>query len=448
MRFATSELAAATGGTVVGDDVAVEGVSTDSRSIAAGQLFVPLVDHRDGHDYIGDAVAAGAPAYLTAGPIIPGATAVVVGDPAAALVSIGKRSRDRLGDRVVGITGSVGKTTVKDLTAAALGRAYRTWASAKSFNNEIGVPLTLANAPDGTEAVVVEMGARGPGHIGSLCRFARPTVGLVTRVGQAHTEQLGGLDGVAAAKAELVESLPAGGTAVLNADDPRVAAMGGRTEARVLLYGLFSGEVRATDVTMDELARPAFWVRTAAGSAEVRLQLHGHHQVSNAAGAIAAALALEVPLEAAVAGVSGVGPPEWRMSIRRLGSGAVVVDDSYNANPTSVRAALDALAAIEGERRIAVLGEMAELGPTSDDDHRKIAEDAAALGIELLAYRTAAFGTEPVDDRPGLLRRIGRLGPTDVVLVKGSRAAQMEKVVEMLTDPAPGSAPPTHFSPR
>jgi len=125
-----------------------------------------------------------------------------------------------------------------------------------------------------------------------------------------------------------------------------------------------------------------------------------------------------------------------------------VVDDSYNANPTSVRAALDALAAIEGERRIAVLGEMAELGPTSDDDHRKIAEDAAALGIELLAYRTAAFGTEPVENGPGLLRRIGRLGPTDVVLVKGSRAAQMEKVVEMLTDPAPGSAPPTHFSPR
>lgn len=435
MRFTTSELAGITGGRVSGEEVTVDGVSTDSRSLVVGQLFVPLVGHRDGHAFIPEAIAGGAPAYLTSAEPVPAATAVVVEDTAAGLTKVGAAARRRLTGRVVGITGSVGKTTVKELVAAAIGSTYRTSASTRSFNNEIGVPLTLANAPDDAEVVVVEMGARGPGHIGALCRIARPTIAVVTRVGQAHTEFLGGLDGVAAAKGELVAALPPDGIAVLNADDPRVIAMRERTEAAVLSYGLSGGEVTATHVRLDELARPAFRLHTPSGSIDLSIRLSGHHQVTNALAAVAVGVALGVPLEAAAAGIAGVEPPPSRMKVRRLRNGVVVVDDAYNANPTSVRAALEALAAIPGGRRIAVLGRMAELGAGSDAEHRRIAEEAAAAGIELIAYATAAFGVEPVEGRDGLARRIGRLGPGDVVLVKGSRAAGMERVVEILADP-------------
>ena len=241
-------------GHLLGPDVAVEGVATDSRSLGAGQLFVPLTDQRDGHAFLAEAVAAGAPAYLTNGPTVPGATAIAVADTGAALAAIGRAARARLVDRVVGVTGSVGKTTVKDLVAGVLATTFRTSASPMSYNNEIGVPLTLANAADDAEAVVVEMGARGSGHIRLLCRIAEPSIGVVTRVGQAHTEHFGSIEGVAAAKAELVESLPATGAAVLNADDPRVRAMRDRARGRVLLYGLSTPgvlDVTARRVVLD-----------------------------------------------------------------------------------------------------------------------------------------------------------------------------------------------------
>ncbi|HUA95174.1 MAG TPA: UDP-N-acetylmuramoyl-tripeptide--D-alanyl-D-alanine ligase, partial [Acidimicrobiales bacterium] len=335
MRFSAAALATTVGGTLAGPDVPVDGVATDTRELRRGQLFVPLVDRRDGHQFLAAAVAAGAPAYLTTGPTVPGATAVQVADTAVALLSIGRAARDRLGDRVVGVTGSVGKTTVKDLVAGALATTFVTAGSPLSFNNEIGVPLTLANAEEGTEATVVEMGARGEGHIRALCLIARPTVGIVTRVGLAHTEQLGDLKGVAAAKAELVESLPRHGTAVLNADDPLVLAMGGRTSAAVRTFGLDAdADVRATDVALDDLARPSFRLVSPEGSAPVRLGLHGPHQVPNALAAAAAALVAGVPVAAVAGGLEGVGPPRWRMSVLATRSGATVVNDAYNANPT------------------------------------------------------------------------------------------------------------------
>jgi UDP-N-acetylmuramoyl-tripeptide--D-alanyl-D-alanine ligase len=433
VRFSVAELATAVGGDLVGPDVPVDGVATDTRTLRPGQLFVPLIGQRDGHQFLAAAVAAGAPAYLTAGPTVPGATAVLVADTAAALRAAGRTARDRLGDRVVGVTGSVGKTTVKDLVAGALATTYATAASPLSFNNEIGVPLTLTNASEGTEATVVEMGARAAGHIRSLCVVARPTVGIVTRVGQAHTEQFGSLEGVAAAKAELVEALPADGTAVLNADDRLVLAMRRRTDAAVRTFGVDAdADVRATDVVLDRLARPSFRLVAPEGSVPVRLGLHGPHQVANALAAAAAALATGVPLAAVARGLEGVGPPRWRMSVLATRSGAMVVNDAYNANPTSTRAALEALTALAAGRRVAVLGEMAELGPSSAADHREVASVAGALGVELVAYRTPSYGVPSVDDEEALLRQVGPLGRGDAILVKASRAAGLESLPDTL----------------
>jgi len=388
---------------------------------------VPIVSERDGHDFIPDALSAGAAAYLTARPPV-GGTAIEVEETGTALLSCGRLARDRLPDRVVGITGSVGKTSVKDLLAAALATTLRTAASERSFNNELGVPITLLGAPDATEAVVLEMGSRGAGHIRRLCEVGRPTVGIVTSVAPVHTEMFGSLEGVAAAKGELVESLPSSGTAVLNADDPRVAAMAGRTAARVLAYGE-RGEVRAEAVELDGELRPSFLLRSPWGGAEVSLAVRGAHQVGNALAAAAAALACGVPLEAAAVGLGAAAMSPLRMDLRRTASGALVLNDSYNANPASMAAALRALAALPGSgRRVAVLGPMAELADPSGA-HAEVAALASELGIEVIAAATALYGVEPADDP---VAAVGPLGAGDAVLVKASRAARLERIAETL----------------
>jgi UDP-N-acetylmuramoyl-tripeptide--D-alanyl-D-alanine ligase len=441
VRFDAREIARATGGEVRGPVVTVDGVATDSRSLQVGQLFVPLSDRRDGHDYISDAIAAGAAAYLTTGRLEPGATAIVVPDTAAALTTVGQAARGRISGPVIGVTGSVGKTTVKDLVASVLSTSFRTAASLLSYNNEIGVPLTLANAGDRSEAVVVEMGARGIGHIRSLCEVARPTIGVVIRVGAAHTELFGDLETVALAKGELVESLPPWGTAVLNADDPRVRAMSARAPGATVLFGLAqTAPVTASDITLDGLARPSFRLVTPQGSVGVRLALSGRHQVTNALAAAGAALVAGVPLDAIARGLEAAAPAPWRMNVLRTPSGAVVINDSYNANPSSMQAALEALAAFDGRRKVAVLGEMAELGSSSDADHRAVPAAAAALGIEVVAYQTTAYGVAPVPDPRTLARRLLPLAAGDVVLVKGSRAAGLETAVEALVETADDTA--------
>ncbi|HYX44023.1 MAG TPA: Mur ligase family protein, partial [Acidimicrobiales bacterium] len=294
-------MAAAVGGSLSGPDVEVDGATIDSRRIRGGELFVPVRAARDGHDFIPAALAAGARAYLTAR--APGeGTAVAVAEPAAALVELGRAARRRLPDRVVGVTGSAGKTSTKDLLASALAGPFRPAASERSFNNELGVPLTLLNAPEDTDAAVVELGARGVGHIRMLCSVARPTVGVVTNVGLAHTEMLGDLDGVARAKSELVEALPPSGTAVLNAEDERVMAMRSATEAGVLTFGIERGDVRAADLSLDPELRPTFRLRSPWGDADVLLEVRGAHHAANAAAAAAAALAVGAPLEAVASG--------------------------------------------------------------------------------------------------------------------------------------------------
>ena len=423
MRFRASEI----GGEVVGPDVEFDGAAIDSRQVRGGELFVPIVAERDGHDFVAAALDAGAVAYLTSEGPAPGrqATAVAVPDTGAALADLGRAARGRLPDRVVGVTGSVGKTSTKDLLGAVMRAHGPSAVSEKSFNNELGLPLTLVNAPPEAQAAVLEMGARGPGHIRWLCAIARPTIGIVTNVSMSHTEFLGSIDGVAEAKSELVEALPAHGTAVLNAGDERVAAMATRTAAAVLTFGVDVGDVRATAVSVDAELRPSFTLATPWGAASMTLEARGAHQAANAAAAAAAALVLGVPLEAVVAAMASAALSPLRMEVLRTAGGVVVLNDAYNANPASTEAALKALAATPATgRRVAILGPMLELGERSDAEHRRIAEVAHSLGIELVAVGTAAYGVEPLPGED----QLPSLEEGDAVLVKGSRAAGLERV--------------------
>ena len=361
-----------------------------------------------------------------------GGTAVFVADTLAALAAVGVLARDRLPERIVGITGSVGKTSTKDLLAAALGRRWLTAASLKSFNNELGVPLTLVNAPDGAEAAVVEMGARGRGHIAALCRIARPTVGVVTTVGPAHTELFGSVEEVARGKGELVESLPPTGTAVLNAGVELVTAMASRTEATVLTFGVGCGDVRASVLGLDDDLRPEVGLDTPWGSTTVRLEARGEHQAMNAAAAAAAALVCGVGLDDVAEGLRSARLSAWRMQLDRSPSGAVVLNDAYNANPTSTEAALRALARVPADRRTAILGLMHELGDVGPAEHRRLGELAAELGIRLVAVAAPDYGGERVSSASEALALLGPVGPGDAILVKGSRAAGLETVAARL----------------
>lgn len=434
MQILTSELAAAVGGRLTGPDVVVDGATNDSRAIRSGQLFVPVVAERDGHEFIGAALDAGAAAYLTAAGSV-GGTAIEVDDTVVALADAGRLARGRLPDRVVGVTGSVGKTSVKDLLAAVLATRWTTAASDRSFNNELGVPITLLGAPSGTEAAVVEMGARAVGHIASLCAIARPTIGIVTRVAAAHLEVFGSIDDVARAKGELIEALPADGAAVLNAEDPRVLAMGARSAARTITFG-DGGDVQAFGVELDDQLRPRFRLATEWGARDdVRLAVRGHHQVSNALAAAAAALACDVPLDDVVAALASAALSPLRMELARADNGTVVLNDSYNANPASMEAALRALVAIPARSHVALLGPMAELGSTSQADHKAIAALAASLDVRVVGYRTDDYGVDTtVWDLEAAADHLGMLTEGDALLVKGSRMAHLDVVATHLLD--------------
>lgn len=433
MRLRATEIADATGGRVFGPEVTVDGAAIDSRLVRAGELFVALHGVRDGHEFVDAAFEAGAAACLVAAPPRrASATSIVVADTFLALTDLATRVRDRLPERVVGITGSVGKTSTKDLLTAALGRKYRVSASPKSFNNELGVPLTVLGTPDDAEAVVVEMGARGRGHISSLCAVARPLVGVVTAVGLSHSQFFGTIEDVAVAKGELVEALPAEGTAVLNADSALVATMASRTAAQVLTFGMAAGDVRADGVRLDGDLRPAFRLRTPWGDADVALAVRGHHQVANALAAAAAALACDAPVEEVAAGLGDAQLSPWRMELHRAPSGAVVLNDTYNANPLSVEAALRALAELPARRRTAVLGIMAELGEVGPAEHARMGSLAAALGIRVIAVAAPDYGGEPAADADEALERLGPVGDGDAVLIKGSRAAGLERAAGTL----------------
>ncbi|CAN5736306.1 UDP-N-acetylmuramoyl-tripeptide--D-alanyl-D-alanine ligase [soil metagenome] len=414
-----------------GPDVKLDGAEFDSRRLAAGRLFVPIVADRDGHDFITDAVSHGAPAYLTARGRVEGvdAAAIEVADTGQALMDAAAWARGRLGSRAIGITGSVGKTSTKDLLAGALATTFAVTANERSFNNEQGLPVTILNAHERTEVLVLEMGMRGFGEIARLCDVARPGIGIVTTVGASHTERVGGVEGVAKAKRELVEALDPSATAILNADDPHVAAMAEYTVAGVLRYGTASiADVHVTDLQLDDLARPRFTVRTPWGEARIRLVVTGAHMVGNAAAAIAAAGVLGVPLDNVASSLARTGVSGMRMEVARTDAGALVVNDAYNANPTSMMAALDALAAINATRRVAVLGLMAELDEP-EAAHRQVAAYAGELGIDVITVGTDLYGAVPVPDP---IDALGTLGAGDAVLVKASRVAGLDHLADDL----------------
>jgi UDP-N-acetylmuramoyl-tripeptide--D-alanyl-D-alanine ligase len=431
-------------------------VVIDSREAEPGALFAALPGERvDGHDFAADAVAAGAVAVLASRPA--GAPALIVPDVQAALALLARAVAGRLPRlTIAGITGSSGKTTTKDLLAQLVERLGPTVAPAGSFNNELGHPLTVLRADERTRYLVLELGARGRGHIARLCAIAPPRLGAVLNVGRAHVgAYFADRDEVARAKGELVEALPADGVAVLNADDPEVRKMASRTAARLITFGRAGqADVRAAEVRMDSAGRASFTLVTPAGTAPVRLNLSGEHNVSNALAAAALAGALGMtPADAADALSAAVARSKWRMDVMRRSDGVQVINDAYNANPESVRAALTALASMaDGGRAFAVLGHMAELGGNSQAWHEEVGAFAARTGVSglvvvgeqatpMLAGARSERGWRGellhVPDGPAAVAALaGRIRPGDTVLVKASRAVGLWEVAFALASEA------------
>ncbi|AJC59002.1 Mur ligase family protein [Streptomyces sp. 769] len=458
-------------------------VVSDSRAVRPGGLFVAFAGERvDGHDFAVGAVEAGAVAVLAARPV--GVPAIVVDDVVAALGALARAVVNKSGATVIGLTGSAGKTSTKDLIAQLLQRHGPTVWPEGNLNNEIGLPLTALRAEDTTRHLVLEMGARGIGHIRYLAGLTPPRIGVVLNVGTAHLGEFGGREQIAQAKGELVESLPvadeegleglpaeggggrrAGGVAVLNADDPYVRAMASRTKARTVFFGESAdAAIRAENVRLNGLGQPSFTLHTPSGCSDVTMRLYGEHHVSNALAAAAVAHELGMPVDEIAAALSEAGTlSRWRMEVTERADGVTVVNDAYNANPESMRAALRALVAMgaagraRGGRTWAVLGEMAELGEESLAEHDAVGRLVVRLNVSKLvavggreaawldmgAKNEGSWGEESVhvsDARAAidLLRR--ELRPGDVVLVKASRSVGLERVAAALLDGEDGSA--------
>jgi UDP-N-acetylmuramoyl-tripeptide--D-alanyl-D-alanine ligase len=444
------DVAAITGGRPVGPAAVARGFAFDSRTLEPGQGFLALRAERDGHEFVAAAFARGAAlAVVERVPDGVDGPVVVVDDVAVALRALGVAARDRLEPAsVVGITGSAGKTSTKDLTAAALAPALRVHASSASFNNEIGLPVTLLDAPTDAQAVVLEMGARFAGNIAELCAIARPSVGVVTHVGLAHAEYLGGPEGIARVKGELLVALPADGLAVLNADCERVDMLRALSAAPVLTVGTGrTADVRTSDLRVDAELRASFRLESPWGVApEIRLAVRGAHQVANAAQAATVALHLGVPLDAVVAALAAAETATWRMELIESDDHVIVINDAYNASPSSMRAALETFGRLAPPgRRIAVLGEMLELGPIGVDEHARVGDLVADAGVaalvtvgagtDELAAAAKARGVEVVavadrDAAVSVLRTM--VLPGDAVLVKASRLVGLEAVAAAL----------------
>ncbi|MBC9730861.1 UDP-N-acetylmuramoyl-tripeptide--D-alanyl-D-alanine ligase [Streptomyces sp. TRM68367] len=465
IALSLAEIAAVVGGQthdIPDPSVQVTGpVVRDSREVEPGSLFVAFVgEHVDGHDFAPAVVGRGAVAVLASRPV--GTPAIVVDDVQAALGALARHVVRRLGATLVALTGSAGKTSTKDLVAQVLQRKAPTVFTPGSFNNEIGLPLTALSATEETRFLVLEMGARGIGHIRYLTELTPPKIGLVLNVGTAHIGEFGGREQIAQAKGELVEALPPaeeGGAAILNADDPLVRAMASRTKAKVILFGE-SGEadVRAENVRLTDTGQPSFRLHTPSGASDVTMRLYGEHHVSNALAAAAVAHELGMSADEIAVALSEAGSlSRWRMEVTERPDGVTVVNDAYNANPESMRAALRALAAMgeaaraEGGRTWAVLGKMAELGDEALAEHDAVGRLAVRLNVSKLvavggreaawlqlgAYNEGSWGEESVhvsDAQAAVDLLRSELRPGDVVLVKASRSVGLEGVAQALLE--------------
>jgi UDP-N-acetylmuramoyl-tripeptide--D-alanyl-D-alanine ligase len=441
------------GGRIEGDGagVIVSGpVVIDGREAEPGSLFVAFVgEHADGHEHTPQAAANGAVAVLgTRATDLP---TVVVDDPQTALGRLAAyvvaQVRAKGGLTVLAVTGSQGKTSTKDLMAAVLSVAGPTVATYGSFNNELGMPLTSLRVEPGTRFLVLEMGARGVGHLTELTDLVAPDVSVVLNVGTAHIGEFGSREAIAQAKGELVTALRTDGVAVLNADDPRVAAMAKLSPERVLTFGTgAAADVRLEGLVLDRLGRPTFTLATDRSRVEVVLQLVGAHQAVNAAAAATAGLAVGMSLEDVAAALANVASlSKWRMELHELAGGVVLLNDSYNANPESMRAGIDALVRLGEDdaihRTVAVLGLMRELGDGSEAAHRDIGEYAAARVDQLLVIGAEAHGIHDgaagqsvyVDDNAAAVAWLrDNLTEGDAVLVKASRGARLDEVAAAL----------------
>jgi UDP-N-acetylmuramoyl-tripeptide--D-alanyl-D-alanine ligase len=470
IALSVAEIAALTGGTLrpaagqqdAGAVMVTGPVVIDSRQAAPGALFAAFPGEQvDGHDFAAAAAGAGAAAVLASRPVddVPGSPVIIVPDVTEALGALARAVLERLPNAtVVGITGSSGKTTTKDLTAQVVERLGATIAPVDSFNNELGLPLTVLRANESTKYLVLEMSARGIGHIAQLCRIAPPRIGAVLNVGRAHAGEFGSFDAVAKAKGELVEALPADGIAILNADDPNVLPMAARTQAAAVTFSASAArtadreaDVRAAAISLDDRGRASFRMIMAGGSADVHLRLHGGHHVANAlaAAAIAAELGMDVS-SIAVALSSATARSKKRMELHERADGVLVVNDAYNANPDSTKAAIEALRHLTstGRRGFAVLGYMGELGDFADESHQEVGRLAAQAGVtglvavgELAApvltgaraqvgWRGEAIAAPDAKAAIETLRN--RLRPGDVVLVKASKSAGLWEVADGL----------------
>jgi UDP-N-acetylmuramoyl-tripeptide--D-alanyl-D-alanine ligase len=453
MEFLVRDIASAVGGERVrgSPDTRVKRITTDTRHLGPGEAFVALRGERfDGHDFVVQAVARGASCLVidrreAAEAADPAAeTAVVrVGDTLEALQALGRAARERLGCPVVAITGSCGKTTVKEMLGCILAGRLKGRTPPKSYNNLIGVPLTLLDAEEDDEFVLCEFGTNAPGEIAMLASIGRPAIGVVTLVAPAHLEGLGSVEGVAEEKAALVDALPQEGLAVLNADDPRVVAMAGRCRGRVVTVG----REKSADVRAEEVRQTAEGLTVVAGAQEFRVPVYGEHQAVLALAAAVVARELGVGLREAAAALAAFRPPPMRMNVAQVGD-VVLVNDAYNANPRSMRAALAVLSEWPERRKVFFCGDMLELGTASRHEHAALGRaivDAEVNRLVCVGMETAA--TADVAREAGMPSEdVSRCGtsvevadavaetvrPGDVILVKGSRAMAMERVADAI----------------
>ena len=456
--FSLAEVLAATGGELarLGSGVDVRGIEYDTRTLEPGALFVALRgEQRDGHDFVGEAVARGAAVVVVERGTDLAAldcTAVVVRETLAALGDLAAFHRRRHPIPLLAVAGSNGKTTTKGMLAAILAQAYgeaHLVATRGSRNNLIGMPATLLEIDDTTRVAVLEIGMNAPGEIWRLAEIAQPDIGLITCIAEEHLQGVGSMRGAAEANAELYRRLRPSGTAVVNADDPFVRDVARVFAGRHISFG-DAGDVRAHDVVDEGVWGTRFVLEAGAERRAVHLRIAGLHNVANALAATAAALAIDVPIDAACTALESFVAPSMRMEVVRLESGVTVLNDCYNANPGSMAAALQTLAASAAERRIAALGEMLELGASAESAHRELGARAAAAGLDALflmgtwagVVREAALAAglpadritiaETHDALAELLRAM--LASGDLLLLKGSRGAALEKVFQRLSD--------------
>ena len=442
-----SDVAQITGGTLVGPDTTVDGICFDSRNLRVGQCFVALVAERDGHAFVDAAFSAGAPLCivephrLVSRQMPDGGARVEVANTDQALTALGNWARSQLdrtaSRRVVGVTGSAGKTSTKDFIVAVLRAGFRhSYASELSFNNDIGVPTTLLNAPDDCDAIVIEMGMRGLGEITRLCEVARPHIGVITSIGEAHSERVGGIEGVAKAKGELLRALPKDGVSIVSADDPRSLAAAQTSQARVLTFGKTgTSDVRFTVADIDAHGCITMTLRYKEATAAAHVPVPGEHMASNAAAAIATGIALGLELSVCAAAIENAEVSYMRMQWEAAPNGVRIMNDAYNANPDSMIAAMKTLSTVPASRRIAVVGKMAEIAD-APERHKFVANVADQLGLDLWAVDTDLYGVTPINVETAA-HKIAQLSSDAVVLLKGSRVAGLERIVELL-----GVAPP------